>query len=65
MSEELLRDAIELLDRIYGFKTGGEFLADDGMTVEWIEREIGAFIRKHGLFPELLDRLGPSDEAQP
>lgn len=51
-----VRDAIELLDRIYGRKAGHQ-LSDSGMFESWVDDEIAAFIRKHGSFPDLLREI--------
>lgn len=51
LMSERERDAVELLDRIYGRKAGHQ-LSDSGMFEEWADGEIMAFIRKHGAFKD-------------
>jgi hypothetical protein len=46
-----LADATALLGRIHHGEADRALL-DDGMVVEWIDREIAAYIRKYGPLPK-------------
>lgn len=61
MATERERDAVELLDRIYGRKADHP-LHDAGMVEDWMDKEIMAFIRKHGSFAEQLRTLADGSE---
>lgn len=56
------RDAIELLDRLYGRKADHPLL-DAGMVENWMDEQIAAFIRKYGPFAVLLTDERNADGA--